>query len=242
MISNQEKSVNRISKLLQQSEVTWIDSKFSLHPKTQDEESVPLDDSNRLTSTDNQSALLGINSSESSASEDKQTSEKNKTSFADEMFADTLSNAPEELKERITVRESSTGDEQEENFVQTYDIDGKPSGISRIELFDAKSNEDSTRFVIDGSDVDAASSEQDKWESLAREYHKTHPDVKLYIGDESGIGFSTFKDAYEFRNWTETRQQETSGTSEAKQEAKSENEKSHKAGVSSELCQSVIFS
>ena len=165
----------------------------------------------------------------SSACEGKQTSEKNKTSFADEMLADTLSNAPEELKGRITVRESSTGDEQEENFVQSYDIDGKPSGISRIELFDAKSNEDSTRFVIDGSDVDAASSEQDKWESLAREYHKTHPDVKLYIGDESGIGFSTFKDAYEFRNWTETRQQETSGTSEAKQEAKSENEKSHKA-------------
>ena len=187
--------------------------------------------------TPEQSSLLGQPNSDqypteqesSSASEDKQTSEENKTSFADEMLADTLSNAPEELKGRITVRESSTGDEQEENFVQSYDIDGKPSGISRIELFDAKSNENPTRFVIDGSDVDAASSEQDKWESLAREYHKTHPDVKLYIGDESGIGFSTFKDAYEFRNWAETRQQETSGTSEAKQEAKSENEKSHKA-------------
>lgn len=178
--------------------------------------------------TPEQSSLLGQPNSDqypteqesSSASEDKQTSEENKTSFADEMFADTLSNAPEELKERITIRESSTGDEQEENFVQTYDIDGKPSGISRIELFDAKSNEDSTRFVIDGSDVDAASSEQDKWESLAREYRKTHPDVKLYISDESGIGFSTFKDAYEFRNWAETHQQETKSNTASNEDNK----------------------
>lgn len=121
--------------------------------------------------------------------------------LADEIFADTLSSAPEELKGRISIRESSTGDEIEENFVQAYDIDGKPSGISRIEFFDAKPGENPTRFIIDGSDVDAAMAEQDKWENLALEYHKVHPEVILAISDESGIGFFTFKDAYNFLEW-----------------------------------------
>ncbi len=126
----------------------------------------------------------------------------NKPLFADEIFSDTLSSAPEELKGRISIRESSTGDEIEENFVQTYDIDGKPSGISRIEFFDARSDENPTRFIIDGSDVNAARAEQDKWENLALEYHKLHPEVILAISDESGIGFFTFKDAYNFLEWT----------------------------------------
>ena len=47
-------------------------SKFSLHPNTQIGEPVPLNDSNKLTLTDNQSALLGINSSELSASKDNE--------------------------------------------------------------------------------------------------------------------------------------------------------------------------
>ena len=159
------------------------------------------------------SASLDVNGPEfaapnntSSTGKGSNSSEESNTPFANDIFADTLSNAPEELKGRITVRESSTGDEQEENFVQSYDIDGKPSGISRIELFDAKPSENPTRFVIDGSDVDAETAEQDKWESLAVEYHKTHPDVKLYVGDESGIGFATFKDAYEFHNWANEHQ------------------------------------
>ena len=61
---NQEKSENRISKLLQQSKIAWINPEFSLHPNTQIEESVPLNDSNSTTSTDNDTALLGVNSSE----------------------------------------------------------------------------------------------------------------------------------------------------------------------------------
>ena len=69
VISSQERSGNRISKLLQQGKVAWIDIEFSLHPTTQVEGSVPLNDSNTLTYTDNQPALLGINSSELSTSE-----------------------------------------------------------------------------------------------------------------------------------------------------------------------------
>lgn len=70
VISNQEKSGNRISKLLQQSKIAWINPEFSLHPNTQIEESVPLNDSNSTTSTDNDTALLGVNSSELSEGKD----------------------------------------------------------------------------------------------------------------------------------------------------------------------------
>lgn len=79
VISNQEKTGNRISKLLQQGKVAWIDTAFSLHPTTQIEESVPLNDSNKPTSTDIQPALLGINSSESSESKGKQSSAQMQT-------------------------------------------------------------------------------------------------------------------------------------------------------------------
>ena len=41
-----------------------------MHPNTQIEESVPLNDSNSTTSTDNDTALLGVNSSELSEGKD----------------------------------------------------------------------------------------------------------------------------------------------------------------------------
>ncbi|MBR1769242.1 MAG: hypothetical protein IJ748_02175 [Bacteroidales bacterium] len=64
VISNQEKTEKRISKLLRESGTIWINSKFSLHPTTQIEEPVLHDDTNRLTQSGNQSAMLGIRSSE----------------------------------------------------------------------------------------------------------------------------------------------------------------------------------
>ena len=75
VISNHEKRVNKISKLLQEGKIAWINEKFSLHPIAQVEGSVPLNDTNKPTATDNQSAWLGINSSESSHREDTETSE-----------------------------------------------------------------------------------------------------------------------------------------------------------------------
>ena len=75
VISNHEKRANKISKLLQEGKIAWINEKFSLHPIAQVEESVPLNDTNKPTSTDNRSAWLGINSSESSHREDTETSE-----------------------------------------------------------------------------------------------------------------------------------------------------------------------
>ena len=71
VISNQEKSQKRISKLLRQNPVAWINDKFSSHPITQIEGSVPLSETNKPTQTDNRPALLGVNSPE--LSEDKGT-------------------------------------------------------------------------------------------------------------------------------------------------------------------------
>lgn len=62
VISNQERSKNRISKLLQQGTIAWIEDN-SLHPNTQVGERIPLNDSNNLTKSDNGVVLLGINSS-----------------------------------------------------------------------------------------------------------------------------------------------------------------------------------
>ena len=76
VISNQEKSKNRISKLLLNGNVAWINTRFSLHPTAQIEESVPRNDSNEPTDSDNQPAFLGINSSENGDSKDTQTSGK----------------------------------------------------------------------------------------------------------------------------------------------------------------------
>lgn len=184
---------------------------FSLHPITQIEESVPLNDSSKLTNSDTQPASLGINSSNTSSegtkSEPKKQDNKELSSFASEILNDTLAQLPEELKGRVTVNESSTGDESYENFIQSYNIDGKPSGITRIELFDAKNNESPTSFVIDGSDVDASREEQDRWESLADEYMKEHPEVNLIKYDEVGIGFKSFMDAYNFLKWAEQRKE-----------------------------------
>ncbi len=211
IISNQEKSKNRISKLLQNGKIAWIDTVFSLHPITQIEESVPLNDSSKPTNSDTQPASLGINSSNTSSegtkSEPKKQDNNELSSFASEMLNDTLAQLPEELKGRVTVNESSTGDESYENFIQSYNIDGKPSGITRIELFDANLDENPTRFVIDGSDVDASREEQDRWESLADEYMKEHPEVNLINYDEVGIGFKSFMDAYNFLKWAEQRRE-----------------------------------
>ena len=51
-------------RIIQYSKIVWINSESSFHSKTQIEYSVPLNDSNSTTSTDNDNAFLGVNSSE----------------------------------------------------------------------------------------------------------------------------------------------------------------------------------
>ena len=61
VISSQERSSNRISKLLREGKVVWIKD-GSLHPIAQVGKSVSLSDSSSLTPTDNRTTMLGINS------------------------------------------------------------------------------------------------------------------------------------------------------------------------------------
>lgn len=133
--------------------------------------------------------------------------------FATEIFNDTLSSIPEEVRARVTVRESSTGDEVEENFRQSYDINGKPSGISRVELFDIDIDENPTRFVIDGSDVDSPKQEQERWQQLADEYKQLNPEVIITDWEECGISFRTFKEALDFLSWAESFDKENDAVS-----------------------------
>lgn len=71
VISNQEKSVNRISKLLGSGKISWVKKNNSPHPITQIEEPVPLSDSNGPTENGIRPALLGIDSPVDSDSKDK---------------------------------------------------------------------------------------------------------------------------------------------------------------------------
>ena len=64
VISNQEKSEKRISKLLQNGKIAWINKNVQSASETQNGESVPLGDSQAATQADNHTAPLGIHSSE----------------------------------------------------------------------------------------------------------------------------------------------------------------------------------
>ena len=120
VISSQERSTNRISKLLQQGKVTWIDREFSLHPTAQIEKSVPLNDSNKPTSTDSQPALLGINSSELNASEGAQ---KRTTSTGK------VSKSPETKQEKNEKSEEPKSEEK--NGVDDAKIDAVLEALSK---------------------------------------------------------------------------------------------------------------
>lgn len=76
VVSNQEKTKNRISKLIQQGKLTWINNNSIPHPTPRVEGSVLLNDSRKPTNADNQPTVLGINPSgteENSSSADKGT-------------------------------------------------------------------------------------------------------------------------------------------------------------------------
>ena len=68
IISNQEKSKKRISNLLQNGVISWINKNVQSVSEAQSEESVLLDDSQAAPQADNNTASLGINSSELSES------------------------------------------------------------------------------------------------------------------------------------------------------------------------------
>lgn len=76
VISNHEKTKNRISNILQNGVTYWINKNVQSVSETQNGESVLLDDSQVVTKADNNSTSLGINSSELSNSKDTTNSKK----------------------------------------------------------------------------------------------------------------------------------------------------------------------
>ena len=80
VISNQEKSEKRISKLLQNGKIAWINKNVQSVSETQNGKSVPLDDSQAATQADNHTASLGIHSPElSSTTKGNENPEENQT-------------------------------------------------------------------------------------------------------------------------------------------------------------------
>lgn len=79
VVSNQEKTKNRISKLIQQGKLTWINNNSIPHPTPRVEGSVLLNGSRKPTDADNQPTVLGINPSgiEENSSSDGKGSENN---------------------------------------------------------------------------------------------------------------------------------------------------------------------
>lgn len=75
-ISNQEKSKKRISNLLQQGKIGWINPKHQSVSETQNGKSVSLGDSRTATKADNNTAPLGINSPNVSTDKDTLLSEE----------------------------------------------------------------------------------------------------------------------------------------------------------------------
>lgn len=85
VISNQEKSKKRISNLLQNGVISWINKNVQSVSEAQSEEPVLLDDSQAATQADNNTASLGINSSE--LSNGKDTTNSQTTNELDEKSA-----------------------------------------------------------------------------------------------------------------------------------------------------------
>lgn len=125
VISSQERSANRISKLLQQGKVAWIDERFGLHPKSQIKVSVPLNDSNKPTLTDNQLAMLGINSSEPDYSSDDKGSDSvsDKQVSEAESSASALERLPRDEKGEPIFEQAETPEDAWDALVEFSDGD-----------------------------------------------------------------------------------------------------------------------
>lgn len=115
--------------------------------------------------------------------------------FAVEVFEDVKKSLSTNLRDRITVAQSSTGNEEMENFIQDYNIDGKPSGVYLFGGFDSEKYV----YCLDDDGVDGT--KQDFYDEKIREYHKLYPEIKFGEFDEAGINFKSFEDAYKFYRW-----------------------------------------
>ena len=144
VVSNQEKTKKRISNLLQRNAISWISEKVQSASEAQNGKSVSLDDSWTATQADNNTAPLGINSSE--LSENKGSKKTPITSESGEKVAvaererkaaieqakqqvdiwKQIAETPRRRKEAEATRQEETNEQAAENREQTV-----PSDVER---------------------------------------------------------------------------------------------------------------
>ena len=103
IISNQEKSKKRISNLLQNGVISWINKNVQSVSEAQSEESVLLDDSQAATQADNNTASLGINSSglsDSKGCKNSATVQEKTVKVAENQVASGVKKAVERLHDK----------------------------------------------------------------------------------------------------------------------------------------------
>ena len=116
--------------------------------------------------------------------------------FARQMYE---RHVPADMRDRVEVLESSTGDEHMENFVQSYSIDKNPEEIYLVSFFDAGIDSDSDWFCVHGASCDDERCDDyvDFYKIWLAEWHPEVMDSTTYFG-ESGPAFRKMKDALRF--------------------------------------------
>lgn len=115
--------------------------------------------------------------------------------FARQMYE---KHVPADMRDKVEVLESSTGDEYMENFVQSYSIEKNPVEIYLVSFYDAGIESDPDWFCVEG-----ASCDDERCDDYAEFYKiwmaEWHPEVKdtTYFM-ESGPAFRNLKDALRF--------------------------------------------
>lgn len=120
----------------------------------------------------------------------------NLSDFARQMYE---KHVPADMRDRVEVLESSTGDEYMENFVQIYSIDRNPAEIYLVSFFDAGINSDPDWFCIEGASFDDERCDDyaEFYKIWIAEWHPEVMDSATYF-TESGPAFRRLKDALRF--------------------------------------------
>ena len=115
--------------------------------------------------------------------------------FARQMYE---KHVPADMRDRVEVLESSTGDEHMENFVQSYSIDKNPEEIYLVSFFDAGIDSDPDWFCVHGASCDDERCDDyvDFYKIWLAEWHPEVKDTKYFY--ESGPAFRKMKDALRF--------------------------------------------
>ena len=120
----------------------------------------------------------------------------NLSDFARQMYE---KHVPADMRDRVDVLESSKGDEQMENFIQSYSIEKNPEEIYLVSFFDAGIDSDPDWFCVHGASCDDERCDDyaEFYKIWLAEWHPEVMDSATYFG-EIGPAFRRLKDALRF--------------------------------------------